>query len=455
MLSLTVSRMCQRGMFLDGVTYAAIARNMAAGIGDFWSPSLQPDDLSALRRAPAAGARPAGAGLHAVRGSPRGRARLCDHRLPAERSADRGHRATPAAAGLRLGAAAALDGAVGRHLERRQQPARDHAGGVHEPRLLRRPSHRAAGQPPDERGLGGIAAASSWPRRWRRGRSACSQSRCRCCCRSRPGRRGRRSPPSSGRCSLVCLSRPRRASRFRAIAAGAPAFVESQLAPALAGSRGGGQRGANALRHVGSGIGLRLAIVVVAIRLVLRRRTFPYGQAAVFLFAIAVAASAPIGISPLVAGHYFFPSTIFFALGAAALVIPAPARAAARGSAARVADLAVVRPRGGHSNHAHRPRAHRAARSRDAAEPRRDSAVRARGDTVGLPRLRDPLGIAELPAAVPSPLNRGGRHRGPAVVRAGARRLVPPPGCAPVVDAPSFRWLRCATGARPMWAGAR
>ena len=40
MLSLTVSRMWQRGMFLDGVTYAAIARNMAAGIGDFWAPSF-------------------------------------------------------------------------------------------------------------------------------------------------------------------------------------------------------------------------------------------------------------------------------------------------------------------------------------------------------------------------------------------------------------------------------
>ena len=40
MLSLTVPRMWQRGMFLDGVTYAAIARNMAAGVGNFWTPSF-------------------------------------------------------------------------------------------------------------------------------------------------------------------------------------------------------------------------------------------------------------------------------------------------------------------------------------------------------------------------------------------------------------------------------
>ncbi len=36
---LTVPRMAQRGMFLDGVTYAAIARNLAQGIGSFWSPA--------------------------------------------------------------------------------------------------------------------------------------------------------------------------------------------------------------------------------------------------------------------------------------------------------------------------------------------------------------------------------------------------------------------------------
>jgi 4-amino-4-deoxy-L-arabinose transferase-like glycosyltransferase len=36
---LTVPRIAQRGMFLDGVTYASISRNLAQGIGSFWSPS--------------------------------------------------------------------------------------------------------------------------------------------------------------------------------------------------------------------------------------------------------------------------------------------------------------------------------------------------------------------------------------------------------------------------------
>ena len=36
---LTIPRMAQTGMFLDGVTYAAIARNLSEEIGTFWFPS--------------------------------------------------------------------------------------------------------------------------------------------------------------------------------------------------------------------------------------------------------------------------------------------------------------------------------------------------------------------------------------------------------------------------------
>src|SRR5213594_2445917 len=35
----TVPRVAHRGMFVDGVTYASIARNLAIGRGRFWSPS--------------------------------------------------------------------------------------------------------------------------------------------------------------------------------------------------------------------------------------------------------------------------------------------------------------------------------------------------------------------------------------------------------------------------------
>ena len=36
---LTIPRMAQSGMFLDGLTYASISRNLAQGIGSFWVPS--------------------------------------------------------------------------------------------------------------------------------------------------------------------------------------------------------------------------------------------------------------------------------------------------------------------------------------------------------------------------------------------------------------------------------
>ena len=35
----TLPRLAQRGMFVDGVTYASIARNLSEGRGSFWSPS--------------------------------------------------------------------------------------------------------------------------------------------------------------------------------------------------------------------------------------------------------------------------------------------------------------------------------------------------------------------------------------------------------------------------------
>lgn len=36
--AVTIPRMAQKGMFIDGVTYAVLSRNLAAGEGSFWSP---------------------------------------------------------------------------------------------------------------------------------------------------------------------------------------------------------------------------------------------------------------------------------------------------------------------------------------------------------------------------------------------------------------------------------
>ena len=103
------------------------------------------------------------------------------------------------------------------------------------------------------------------------------------------------------------------------------AFTTSHLVPVLAGDRGVGRLGADLARHVTLGIGLRMAVLVAGMW-IFRRRKNPgvwRGHAAAWYFATAVAASLPILVSPVLVGHYFFPSTPFFALGFAALALPA------------------------------------------------------------------------------------------------------------------------------------
>jgi hypothetical protein len=261
---------------------------------------------------------------------------------------------------------------------------------------------------------------ASWPRSWPRDRSACSRSRC-----------------VAAALALLAGEPSRQALQ---------AFVESQLAPTLAGARGGRPRAADLLRHVALGIGLRLALVVVAARLLQRRRTFPHGRAAAFFLGLAAVASLPIALSPRLAGHYFFPSTIFFALGAAALVIPAPTGTATHGgrrrrlpialagalAAATVLTLAIHGP----------------------VEPRDRELVRSL-DAIG-PFIRGGETIGACPASathwgLQSYLQRF--HRIAIVPDGTADRqwfilagdtCPPPPGCAQALATPSFRWLRCA-----------
>ena len=42
-------------MFFDGVTHAAIARNMAIGVGDFWHPVFSPADGTGYHEQPPLG----------------------------------------------------------------------------------------------------------------------------------------------------------------------------------------------------------------------------------------------------------------------------------------------------------------------------------------------------------------------------------------------------------------
>jgi hypothetical protein len=105
------------------------------------------------------------------------------------------------------------------------------------------------------------------------------------------------------------------------------AFMTTHLAPTLGGDRGAGPRGADFLRHLALGIWLRMAIVVGLVWLFRRTERVEkfMGRATGFFLAVACASSLPILISPVLAGHYFFPSVPFFALAFGALALPAVA----------------------------------------------------------------------------------------------------------------------------------
>jgi len=106
------------------------------------------------------------------------------------------------------------------------------------------------------------------------------------------------------------------------------AFVAAHLTPSLSGDRGIGPKGWDFSRHLAMGIWLRMAVVAGLAWVVvwLRRRSItrrlPTRQAA-FFFSAACAASLPILVSPVLAGHYFVPSVSLFALAFAALTLPA------------------------------------------------------------------------------------------------------------------------------------
>ena len=196
-----------------------------------------------------------------------------DRRLPAERPArSRPSRDACCRRPSTRVPLAALGGPVGRsHLERRRRPARDRAGGVHAPSPAtpclaprRRPAAgRARACGGDRRRVDGYAAA----RRLAKGpvRACLADGVCRCCCRSRPGRRRPAFPAVAWTvfaggllvASAVALARAGAAVAGRRL----QAFVES--AARTGAGRRPRRRSAPApmlLRGVGSGIGLRLAI---------------------------------------------------------------------------------------------------------------------------------------------------------------------------------------------------
>jgi 4-amino-4-deoxy-L-arabinose transferase-like glycosyltransferase len=102
-------------------------------------------------------------------------------------------------------------------------------------------------------------------------------------------------------------------------------FASTHLVPTLEGDRGVGSRSADIARHLTFGVWARMGALAAVVWLLRRRSTTPTMDrrpAGLFL-AIGGAASLPILISPVIAGHYLFPSLPFFALGFAAITLPA------------------------------------------------------------------------------------------------------------------------------------
>lgn len=101
-------------------------------------------------------------------------------------------------------------------------------------------------------------------------------------------------------------------------------FTRTHLMPALEGQRGLPRRSWDIARHLTLGIWARMAGGVVLLWAIRRAGSSKrrFAQTGAFFFATGLAASLPVLMSPVLAGHYFVPSVPFFALAAAALSLP-------------------------------------------------------------------------------------------------------------------------------------
>ena len=103
-------------------------------------------------------------------------------------------------------------------------------------------------------------------------------------------------------------------------------FARTHVMPALQGERGLPRRSFDIARHFTLGIIARmgaLAALLWVIRPARREAPGLRWNVTVFFFATGLIASLPLLASPVLAGHYFVPSVPFFALSVAAIALPA------------------------------------------------------------------------------------------------------------------------------------
>jgi hypothetical protein len=325
-LALTVPRMWQRGMFLDGVVYAAIARNLALGEGSFWAPFYTATVFPAFFEHP-----PLGFALQGVAFGLFG-----DHAF-----VERGYSVFVLLLhGLVIGAIwrrllpAGYDwlpvlfwvipsivtwAAINNMLENTQALLTSsavylllRAGAADRPRLA--VAWGAGGGlavaaatlvkgpvglfPLAVPALGWLLPADRRPRQWW--------------------------ALTTGLFGVIAIG-----AAVLALAEGPRlsmvTYLSRQVLPAVDSSRGDGPSIADVSRHLTVGITGRLAVLVGFLWLIRRRRP---GQTAIdrsawYFLATGLAASLPLLLSERLSGHYFLPSVPFFALAAAAVGLPA------------------------------------------------------------------------------------------------------------------------------------
>ena len=103
-------------------------------------------------------------------------------------------------------------------------------------------------------------------------------------------------------------------------------FSSTHLMPALRGERGLPRRAFDIGRHFTLGILARMCALALVLWMIRPRRrpiaSTPW-MVSLFFLAVGLCASLPLLPSPVLAGHYFLPSVPFFALAVAAAALPA------------------------------------------------------------------------------------------------------------------------------------
>jgi 4-amino-4-deoxy-L-arabinose transferase-like glycosyltransferase len=327
LFSLTVPRLWQRGMFLDGLTYAVLSRNLALGVGTFWVPSLSTTTYSQFFEHP-----PLGFGLQAIAFW-----LLGDH-FAVERVFSLAvfalHALVIVAIWRRLLSAsydwlpllfwalpaAVTWSAVNNMLENTQALFSSLAVLA----LLRTcgPTTRVATVAWSALAAWAVLASTlvkgpvglfplAVPLMF-------------------PILRRHQRPPHVvtvlsvmyavfvSSAAALLLHEPARRSLH--------AFLSTQLVPRLTGARGGGSRPLGIAHHLVSGALARMG-GLAGLLWACGDKSFRgrVGREAWFFLAVGSAASAPIVVSPVLAGHYFVPSMPFLALACAAFALPAVA----------------------------------------------------------------------------------------------------------------------------------